>query len=468
MHVTVLAIGSLSALAGGLAIVLRKPAGAFKTVAEETDRMPSGIPYIVGNEGAERFAFYGMKGVLIVFMTRYLLSEDGSPAPMRHEDAMAAYHLFAAAAFVTPLAGAILADWLFGKYRLILGLSLVYCAGNLALAYDQTQSGLAVGLSLIALASGGIKPLCTANVADQFGTANRHLFPIAMKWFYAAINAGALATVIIMPWLLERAGAKVAFTVPAVLMLLATAVFWLGRHRFVHAPPAGNGVIAALREEGPILARRLLPVLSLAVIFFALFEQQGSAFILQAQEMDRNILGFEVLAAQMQAVNPLFILVMIPLLGVIVLPTVARFVKVTDLGKCCAGCVLMVLCYVLLAYVQTLIDHGERPHIAYHLLAYVLVTAAEVLLLVTLMEYTCQQATRLRSMAMSFFLLAMSAGNLLTSAVNYWIALTGGLEGANYFLFFSALMAATGVGFGVMAWLQRRTEFIALAERRVD
>jgi POT family proton-dependent oligopeptide transporter len=61
----------------------------------------------------------------------------------------------------------------------ILGLSLVYCAGHLALAYQQ--SSLAVGRSLIALASGGIQPLCTANVAALFGTANKHLFPVAIK-----------------------------------------------------------------------------------------------------------------------------------------------------------------------------------------------------------------------------------------------------------------------------------------------
>ncbi len=459
MHV--LAIATLSALAIGLVIVGRPPRGVYRTVPAEIERMPSGIPFIVGNEMAERFAFYGMKGVLVVFMTHYLLGADGEPAPMGEEEAKSVYHLFSAAAFFTPVFGAVLADWLFGKYRLILGLSVVYCAGNLVLAYDQTRTGLLVGLTLIAVASGGIKPLCTAHVADQFGLTNQRLFPIAMKCFYAAINAGALASVIVTPLLLEHVSSQVTFAVPAVLMFVATVVFWLGRNRFVHAPPTGRDVILTLEREGPALVRRLLPALLMAVIFFACFEQQGSAFVLQAQKMDTVIFGIKVLPAQLQAVNPLCTLIMIPLVAGVIYPLAGRFVNVTPLGKACAGCVLMVICFLILAYVQHLIDLGERPHVTYHLVVYLIITAAEVMFLVTLMEYSCQKARRLRSLAMSAFLLSLSAGNLFTAAVNFVIIRpddTSRLEGPDYFLFFSALMAVTAVGFGWLAWIDRGQE----------
>jgi POT family proton-dependent oligopeptide transporter len=146
----------------------------YRTIPEETERMPRAIPYVISNELAERFSFYGAKAVLIVFMTRYLLGPGGLAAPMSDAEAKSVYHLFTAAAYFTPLIGAVLADWLFGKYRVIMSLSIVYCLGHLALALDETRTGLLMGLSLIALGAGGIKPLVTAHLTDQFGTKNQH------------------------------------------------------------------------------------------------------------------------------------------------------------------------------------------------------------------------------------------------------------------------------------------------------
>src|SRR5439155_6055046 len=126
-----------------LALVRRGTRGApYRTTPEETTRMPSGIPFIIGNEWAERFSFYGMKAVLIVFMTSYLLGPGGVLAPMGEAEAKSVYHLFGAAVYFTPVLGAVLADWLFGKYRVIVALSVVYCLGHLALALDETRTGL--------------------------------------------------------------------------------------------------------------------------------------------------------------------------------------------------------------------------------------------------------------------------------------------------------------------------------------
>ncbi|HYQ71075.1 MAG TPA: MFS transporter, partial [Gammaproteobacteria bacterium] len=120
--------------------------------------MPSGIPYIVANEAAERFSYYGMRAILVVFMTQYLVGSGGAPDLMSEDEAKGWFHLFASAVYFTPLLGALLADGLLGKYRTIILLSLVYCAGHFSLALDDTRAGLAIGLGLIALGAGGIKP----------------------------------------------------------------------------------------------------------------------------------------------------------------------------------------------------------------------------------------------------------------------------------------------------------------------
>src|SRR5262245_30515779 len=123
----------------------------YRTVPEDTTGMPAGVPYIIGNELAERYSFYGMKGLLVVFMTTQLMGADGKPAPMSEGDANGYYHMFTSAVYATPLLGALLSDGVWGKYRTIIALSLVYCAGHLALALDDTRFGLTLGLGLIAL-----------------------------------------------------------------------------------------------------------------------------------------------------------------------------------------------------------------------------------------------------------------------------------------------------------------------------
>ena len=120
----------------------------YRQAPEDIASMPSGVPYIVGNELAERFSYYGMKTILMVFMTHYLKDAAGHGAPLHDTEATATFHLFAAGSYFFPILGAILADALFGKYRTIIVLSLVYCLGHFALALDETRTGLYLGLSL--------------------------------------------------------------------------------------------------------------------------------------------------------------------------------------------------------------------------------------------------------------------------------------------------------------------------------
>src|ERR1700733_11675272 len=205
--------------------------------------MPPGVPYIVGNEAAERFSFYGMRSILTVFMTSYLMSAGGKLAVMNDTEATAWFHEFVFGVYFLPILGAIISDGLLGKYRTILSLSVVYCLGHLALEINETRLGLFIGLLLIATGSGGIKPCVSAHVGDQFGARNRHLLARAYGWFYLSINLGSSVSTSLCPILLndKRFGSHYAFGLPGVLMLVATIVFWMGRKKFVHIPRGGLG-----------------------------------------------------------------------------------------------------------------------------------------------------------------------------------------------------------------------------------
>ena len=364
----------------------------YKAAPVASTSIPPGIPFIVGNEAAERFSYYGMRAILVVYMTHYLMNDAGEPDYMSAAEAKGYFHLFVSAVYMTPMLGALLADGFLGKYRTIIGLSLVYCAGHFALAMDDTRIGLLIGQGLIALGAGGIKPCVSAHVGDQFGRTNRHLLGTVFGWFYCSINLGAFAAMLIIPWLLQRFGSSVAFAVPGVLMVVATLVFWSGRYRFVHIPAAGVGFIRETFSRQGLAAVGKLSVIYLFVaMFWALFDQTGSSWVLQAQKMDRMVLGFEVLPSQIQAANPLLVMLLIPLFSYGVYPTIERLFELTPLRKMAIGLFLTVFAFAIPSWVQTQIDAGLAPPIGWQLLAYLILTSAEVMVSITCLEFSYTQ-----------------------------------------------------------------------------
>ncbi|MBY0367955.1 MAG: oligopeptide:H+ symporter [Burkholderiaceae bacterium] len=200
--------------------------------------MPPQIPYIIGNEGCERFSFYGMRNILTVFlMTSLLLAV---PADLRKAEAKEVFHTFVIGVYFFPLLGGWLADRFFGKYPTIFWFSIVYCAGHACLAiFENSIPGFYTGLFLISLGSGGIKPLVSSFVGDQFDKSNRSMAQKVYDAFYWIINFGSFFASLLMPVLLKEFGARVAFGVPGLLMLVATLILWSGRRKYVHQPARG-------------------------------------------------------------------------------------------------------------------------------------------------------------------------------------------------------------------------------------
>jgi POT family proton-dependent oligopeptide transporter len=424
----------------------------YRAAPVPSTEIPAGIPFIIGNELAERFSYYGMRAILVVFMTQYLVDASGSPDPMTENEAKAYFHLFVSITYFTPFFGALMADGLLGKYRTIILLSIVYCLGHFSLALDDTRTGLLAGQALIALGAGGIKPCVSAHVGDQFGVSNQHWLGKIFSWFYLAVNLGAFVSMLLIPWLLKTCGASLAFLVPGLLMLLATVIFWSGRYRFVHIPAAGmNFVRDALSGEGLRCLGKLSGIYLFIAMFWALFDQNGSSWVLQAQQMDRLIFGIEILPSQIQAANPLLIVLLTPLFYRLLYPRLSRFLHLGYLNKIAIGLFITVLSFVLVAVIQMRLDAGFHPSICWQLLAYLLLTSAEIMVSITCLEFSYTQAPRtMKSFVMSFYLASVALGNLFTSAVNFFIENPDGtsrLAGASYFWFFALLMLLTALGF---------------------
>lgn len=435
----------------------------YLTAPLKTDKMPPGIPYIIGNELAERFSFYGMRAILVVFMTQYLRDASGAPAPMSEAEASKWFHLFLASNYFFPILGAIVADAFLGKYRTIFYISLVYCLGHLVLSLDLTRLGLALGLGLIALGAGGIKPCVSSNVGDQFGASNQHLLSRAFGWFYFSVNFGSFFSILLIPWLLQHYSPNLAFGVPGILMFIATVIFWAGRRKFVHIPPAGKSFLRDnFNREGWAAIGRLAIIFSFVAVFWSLWDQSGGRWVLQGAKMNLHFAGITWLPSQIQAVNAIMILLFIPLFQYIIYPAIDRVFPLTPLRKIGLGIFVSGVAFICSAWIETRISAGLSPNIGWQLPGYALLTAAEVMVSITALEFAYTQAPKhMKSVIMSLYLLSISAGNLVTAGVNFAITRFNlQLDGANYYLFFTALAMLASVIFVFFARRYREKTYL--------
>ncbi len=524
--------------------------------AEPNSRLPRQIPYIIGNEACERFSFYGMRNILVPFLISSILLGYLPQGPDREGAAKDIFHTFVIGVYFFPLLGGWLSDRYFGKYNTVLWFSLIYCAGHACLAmFDDSPKGFYTGLFLIALGSGGIKPLVVSFCGDQFDQTNKDKAKLVFDGFYWIINFGSFFASLFAPLLLRNYGPAVAFGVPGVLMLIATFIFWLGRHKYVNVPPskagpnsflnvvrtalrerrAGEGntgaVIAwtgiaiavlmlalwALRAVGLPLAAwpdsfgfvitaclalgvligfggwgaslqlerargrhpdaavdgvrgvlRILIVFALVTPFWSLFDQKASTWIIQGNAMlvphDQwwwpSWLVKE--AAQMQALNPLLVMLLIPFNNIVLYPALRRMgLQVTALKRMGWGIAISGVSWIVAGLLQLWIDGGAPVSLAWQSLPYLLLTLGEVLVSATALEFAYSQAPHaMKGVIMAFWYLTSTFGSLwvlLTNAgvrnegFKATIAQTGLSEPAFLMFFFAGFAFVAALAFAAYA-----------------
>ncbi|KAM9334134.1 solute carrier family 15 member 1b [Symphorus nematophorus] len=371
---------------------------------------PISIFFIVVNEFCERFSYYGMRAVLVLYLKYFLRWDD--------DFATTIYHAFVALCYLTPILGAIVADSWLGKFKTIVYLSIVYTVGQIVLAVsaihditdtdkDGTPDNMSfhvalsmLGLILIALGTGGIKPCVAAFGGDQFEDHQEKQRSTFFSIFYLSINAGSLLSTVITPILkAQECGIHsqqqcypLAFGVPAALMLVALIVFIVGSGMYNKTAPQGNIMVKVckcvwfainnrFRHRSSAYPKRdhwmdwadekydklliaqvkmVLKVLFLYIplpMFWALFDQQGSRWTLQATTLDGNFGFLIVQPEQMQTVNPILILVLVPIMDSLIYPLFAKCkLNFSPLKRMTVGMFLAALAFIAAGLVQLQVD----------------------------------------------------------------------------------------------------------------
>lgn len=464
--------------------------------------MPKAVPFIIGNEAAERFSFYGLRSIMSTFLVAQFFNPAMNPALQNVAEAKSneMVHLFVTLAYFAPLVGGILADWFFGKYKVILYVSIIYAIGNLLLALStHNLTFFTIGLVVIAAAAGGIKSCVSANVGDQFDKSNEHLLSKMYGWFYFTINTGSILSTLIIPIVYNKYGPELAFGIPGVLMCMATIIFWMGRKKYVRVKPTGikkenfvsisayaikqaftknrgMGVWEAVGKkfsaeaiDGIQAVYRILMIFAFTPIFWAMWDQNLSEWVLQATKIDRHIFGYELLPEQIQTFNPIFLVSMIPVMTYGVFPLLEKIgIKVTPLKKIGAGLFLTGLTFVIIALIQESIDKGGQPSVWWQILAYLILAIAEILVSVTCLEYAYTHSPKsMKSTMSALYLLGISLGNYFDSLVNKSIAENGFFAqytGAKYFWLFIGIISVFFVLFLFVAKRLPEKSYVGVAD----
>ena len=454
----------------------------------QASRWPRQIKYIIGNEACERFSYYGMTGILAGYISGQLLAGGLGKSD---DYATTVIQLFITVNYFTPLLGAWLSDKLIGRYKTIFWVSLFYCAGHGTLACSDffgPQGKLAclfTGLTLIAFGSGGIKPCVSAFMGEQFRPDQSHLMQKAYGAFYMAINFGSFFSFLVVPWVKDHHGYSPAFAVPGILMAIATYIFWRGKKLYVIVPTnrelkhagffkvfftalfakreAGQDFWAAARARFTAnevaAARSVLPILFVFLtipMFWALYNQTNSTWVMQGFKMSNvTILGLKVGAEQMQSLNPVLIMVFIPIFTLWIYPRLGRFAA--PLKRMSYGLFLAALAFVLIALLEKRLEAGAQLSILWQTWPYVVVTAAEVLVSATGLEFAFREAApEMKSMIMSFWLLTIAAGSLLVALITAFLPHTAAHNddasiSSGRFMLYAGMMFGVAIVFSLIA-----------------
>uniref|UniRef100_A0AAR2LI62 Solute carrier family 15 member 1a n=1 Tax=Pygocentrus nattereri TaxID=42514 RepID=A0AAR2LI62_PYGNA len=488
----------------------------------------------------ERFSYYGMRAVLVLYFRYFLRWDD--------DLATSIYHAFVALCYLTPILGAIVADSWLGKFKTIIYLSIVYAIGQIVMAVsainditdanrDGTPDNMAVhvtlamiGLILIAFGTGGIKPCVSAFGGDQFADHQTRQRSTFFSVFYLCINAGSLLSTLITPILrgqecgihTQQKCYPLAFGVPAALMVVSLIVFIAGSGMYIKAAPQGNIMLDVCNCIGFAIKNRfrhrskrypkrehwldwanekynklliaqikmVLKVLFLYIplpMFWTLFDQKGT-LILQPD--------------QMQTVNPILILTLVPIMDRVVYPLIRKCgFNFSPLKRMTVGMFLAAMAFVSAALVQIQIDktlpvfpsstesqlkivnmassqmevtisphdpivlgsmqcgasvvevEDIKPntvHMALQIPQYFLITAGEVVFSVTGLEFSYSQApSNMKAVLQAGWLFTVAVGNFIVLIVAELAKLPD--QWAEYVLF-ASLLVAVCIIFSIMAY----------------
>lgn len=479
------------------------PGAAPQAAAADETRQPAGIKVIFFTEMWERFSYYGMRALLVLYLVNAL--------GYSRDNALALYGIYTGLVYLTPLIGGAVADRILGKRRAAVVGGVVMMMGHLAMAFEPM---LHVALGLIIVGNGFFKPNTTSMVGELYqgeddprraggysifymgvnlgafiaplvaGTLGEKL---GWHWGFGAAAVGMLAGIVQFLWqqpALGRSGLMAhqqpvswqdapllaawsagcaAFVVGALQLwklvgplygslptavqmlgavaLLGGSIWWIVKPNEKEAKDAGHAPMNRA-EWGRVIS--IIIVMIFVIAFWTGFEQAGGTMALFAdQNTDRMVGSFEVPASWFQSINPLVIVALAPLFAVLWTRLERSRFKLGDTLKQAMGMVVLGLGFIVMAMAQAQADAGAKLGMQWLAIVFFIHTLGELMLSPVGLSMVSRVApAKVLSLMMGVWFLSSAAANYLAGVMEQM------LHGSGIALY--PFLAAFAIGAGVL------------------
>jgi len=436
---------------------------------------PKGLFILFFTEMWERFSYYGMKALLILYMTDHLfvaIKEGktvwGYDATMKlltgvfgemsiQAQSSQIYGIYTGLVYFTPFFGGLIADQWLGKRRSVYLGGVLMMIGHFLMAIE---SAFFPALSFLILGNGFFKPNISTQVGDLYpvGDTRRDR---AFTIFYMGINLGAFFSPLVCGTLGQKVGWHYGFGAAGVGMFLGLMVYHFGRH---HLPKelkhSSDHPQAAIKQEKlngedwqRIFALFLLAFVNIA--FWAVFEQQGNTLQLWAdRKTDWVVLGWEMPSTWLQAFNPFFIFAFAPLIDMLWASQSKKGTEPRSVVKMALGCFMAGAAFLIMAYGAHAVPADQKGSVMWLIACVFVFTMGELYLSpIGLSLVTKIAPKKILSMMMGVWFLSSFFGNY---AAGYLGAYYEKMTQVEFFNWMAALAGGAGLIFVLAAYPLRK------------
>jgi POT family proton-dependent oligopeptide transporter len=452
-----------------------QPAGHGQTgTAGDLFGHPKGLTFLFTTEMWERFSYYGMRALLVLYMTKYLLVSDhagtvlglaslkrileASFGPLDVQPLSSQiYGLYTALVYLTPIFGGLIADRVLGQRRTVVIGATLMAIGHFMMAVEQL---FLLALLALILGNGAFKPNISTQVGGLYAPGD-HRRDRAYSIFYVGINVGAFLAPLICGTLGEKAGWHYGFAAAGVGMLIGLAIYL---YAMPLLPEDELQKAKAMRREAAPLGRNdwraIVAILVLFIpvaLFWATYEQQGNTIALWADaHTDRTVDLFggnaEIPTTWFQAFNPFMIFAFTPFVIALWTRQAARGSEPSTVTKMSLGCFGVALSYCIMAAAAWHAGGGKASW-SWLFAYFVVITVGELYLSpVGLSLITKIAPVRILSMMMGVWLATSFVGGFLAGWLgSFWSR----MEKPEFFLLIASIAALAGAAIFACRWLLR-------------
>jgi POT family proton-dependent oligopeptide transporter len=416
---------------------------------------PRGLTFLFATEMWERFSYYGMRALLVLYMVKYLLAPQRVGAviglvPFRHAleavfgplapqpFASQIYGFYTGLVYLTPIFGGLLADRVLGRRRtVILGAALM-AIGHFMMAFEHL---FLFALAVLILGNGAFKPNISTQVGRLYAPGDRRR-DRAFSIFYVGINLGAFLAPLVCGTLGEELGWHYGFAAAGVGMTTGFIIYLFAtpappKESFAKRTAARQPLDAAARRSIVALLFLFVPV----SLFWGIYEQQGNTIVLWASEFtDRRLFAWNIRVTWFQALNPFMIFAFTPFIVSLWRRQGAR--EPSTVVKMAIGCFLASLAYLVLV-VAAYVSSGAQASWLWLFLYFIVLTVGELYLSPTSLSLVTKVApASLLSMMMGVWLATSFVGGFLAGYLGtFWSSMTKG----HFFLMLALIAAVAGL-----------------------